>query len=192
MQLVNSPCGVINSKENDIVPLWYQVHTALIKNNFLNRGFSFIQGYVTLISMSEITVKKKKMITRPTVVTEAVLIQLRNAFSYGCTDEEACALAGIAPATLYNYQKLCPEFLEEKEALKLKPILAVRQAIVKGIDKDLNHARWFASKKLHKEFGDRSGLELEVGQKGFLVLPAELINKHDSTRDSKASGTGQS
>jgi hypothetical protein len=149
-------------------------------------AFPLYKEYVTLISMSTITPKRKKMVTRPTVMTEVVLGKLRTAFSYGCTDEEACASANISPATLYNYQKECPEFLEEKEALKLKPILATRQAIVNGIGKDLGHARWFASKKLRKEFGDDKTLGLDVGGQGIIILPAEIINKHATTSDTEA------
>ena len=55
---------------------------------------------------------------RPTVMTELVLKQLDAAFSNDATDVEACFIANISPATLYNYQKEHPEYLERKEALK--------------------------------------------------------------------------
>ena len=51
-----------------------------------------------------------KAVGRPTIMTPQVLQKLELAFSYGCTDDEACFFADIAPATLYNYQKEYPEF----------------------------------------------------------------------------------
>lgn len=67
---------------------------------------------------------------RPTVITEQVLRKLKLAFCMDYTDEEACFFAGISNTALYEYQKISPEFTEQKAvlrrslAMKSKTILA--------------------------------------------------------------------
>lgn len=60
---------------------------------------------------------RKRKVGRPTVVTHNTVKQLRRAFMWGATDQEACAFAGISPATLYRYQARIPEFREQKQDL---------------------------------------------------------------------------
>lgn len=74
--------------------------------------------------------KENNFMGRPTVMTEQVLQKLRQAFSIGCTDREACIYAGIKENTFYNYCKKYPDFLEEKEELKDKIVLSARAIIV--------------------------------------------------------------
>lgn len=90
---------------------------------------------------------------RPTVCTPIILERLRQAFALGCTDEEACAYAGIATATLYNYQNNNPEFLEEKEQLKQEPVLKARETVVNSLD-DVETAKWYLQRKAKKEFSN--------------------------------------
>lgn len=94
---------------------------------------------------------------RPTVITQEVLTKLEMAFSIGATDNEACLFAEISPASLYNYQKENPNFLEKKEQLKLKPILKARQEVVNGIDKNPEFAMKYLEKKARDEFGSNTG-----------------------------------
>jgi hypothetical protein len=51
---------------------------------------------------------------RPPKITDEVLGKLEQAFSIGCTDQEACSFADINPSTLYAYQKKKPKFIGEK------------------------------------------------------------------------------
>lgn len=85
---------------------------------------------------------------RPLKITKDVLQKLEDAFRFTFTDEEACLYAGIAPATLYNYQKRNPKFIERKEALRLTPNLKAKQVIVEGIEKNLEHSKWWATHKM--------------------------------------------
>ena len=73
---------------------------------------------------------------RPTVMTESTLQLLRDAFSWGCTDNEACCYADISTSTLYNYCEANPEFLEQKNLLKDMPLLKARRVISKALDED--------------------------------------------------------
>lgn len=113
--------------------------------------------------------KTTKIVKAPAFMTEEILNKLRRAFSYGCTDEEACSYAEISHQSLYEYQKAMPDFLSEKRNLKLKPILAARETVVKGL-KDLGHARWYMTKKASKEFGDKLNVDHTVTTKVNLNL----------------------
>jgi hypothetical protein len=55
---------------------------------------------------------------RPTVMTKEVLQKLEQAWNIGATDRIACASAGIAESTLYNYLVEHPEYVEVKEHCK--------------------------------------------------------------------------
>lgn len=73
---------------------------------------------------------------RPTVFTNEVLQLLREAFTWGCTDVEACCYADIAPSSLYNYCQENPEFLELKNKLKEMPMMKARRIINNSLDKE--------------------------------------------------------
>lgn len=98
---------------------------------------------------------------RPTIITEAVLQKLEEAFSLGCTDKEACVLADIAPSTLYNYQEANPEFLERKEQLKEKPILKARKTVVDSLEGDVNSA-WKYLERKDKSLNPKPETEVHV------------------------------
>ena len=55
---------------------------------------------------------------RPTVMTKDTLQKLEQAWMIGATDKIACASAGIAESTLYNYLVEHPEYVEVKEHCK--------------------------------------------------------------------------
>lgn len=93
---------------------------------------------------------------RPTKITPEVIDKLEEAFSISCTDDEACIHAGIAPATLYKYQRKNPEFAERKEALKLRTNLLARKTIVANMT-DVGTAKWWAERKM--EFAPKSKIE---------------------------------
>lgn len=95
---------------------------------------------------------------RPNAITEEVLAILREAFLLGCDDVEACALAGISPATLYNHQKNNTEFLEWKTALKQNPFLLARRTIVENLRRDPDFAMKYMERKKFKEFGPKAHL----------------------------------
>lgn len=128
--------------------------------------------------------KETKGRGRPTVVTPEVVSKLELAFSYGCTTREACIYAGISHEAFYSFIQSNPDFADRRDELRLKPILAARQMIVKHLDKDLAHARWFVTKKLPKEFGDKLNVEHTVSHKVKLDLGnpevREALNRLDS------------
>lgn len=74
------------------------------------------------------------MAGQPTKMTEECLRLLREAFSWGCTDVEACCYAGIGVSTLYLYCQNNPDFLELKNKLKETPTMKARRIINASLD----------------------------------------------------------
>jgi len=79
---------------------------------------------------------------RPTVMTDATVQKLEEAFLMGCSDQEACLNADISKATLYNYQKEHPEFLDRKARLKENPFLLARTTVIKSLG-EVKNAQWY-------------------------------------------------
>ena len=93
---------------------------------------------------------------RPTVFTDETLQKLREGFLRGYSDEEACLYAEIAPATLYNYQKENPEYVEQKQQWKKNPILKAKNVVNDALDKKDRHvAQWYLERKSKDEFAER-------------------------------------
>jgi len=78
---------------------------------------------------------------QPTKMTDNTIRLLKDAFSWGCTDSEACCFAEISTSTLYKYCSENPEFSELKNKLKDMPTMKARRIIVASLDdSDLNTA----------------------------------------------------
>ncbi len=94
---------------------------------------------------------------RPTVMTPEVLQKLKDAFLVDASDEQACNEAGIAPATLYNYQKENPSYLEKKKLWKEDHKYQAKNVIFKAIKQgDVDTAKWVAERKMKEDFSTRS------------------------------------
>lgn len=113
-----------------------------------------------------------------------ILLKLEEAFSIGCTDEEACTYADISTSSFYNYQKDRPEFQERKARLKDKPILLARKVVVDAIkDKDTDMAFKYLERKRKAEFGTR--LDLTTDGEPLNKITVEFLNgKQDESQDS--------
>ena len=96
---------------------------------------------------------------RPTVITESVLAKLEQAFSWGCTNKEACVWAGISVDALNDYEHANPSFTKKKEMLIETPTLKARQVINIALgQKDKQAAQWWLERKRKEEFSTRSEL----------------------------------
>lgn len=121
---------------------------------------------------------------RPTVFTEAVLMALNNAFTVCATDEEACLMADISMASLYNYQNEHPDFLDRKNRLKKSLSLKSRQVVARKIaeDNDIDTAKWWLEHKEKAEFGKRqeiTGADGESLTPVIQILPVEVDKKEE-------------
>ena len=85
---------------------------------------------------------------QPTKMTDATIQLLRDSFSWGCTDSEACCYAEISTSTLYNYCAANPSFLELKNTLKDMPMMKARKVVSKHLDEaDINTAHKVIDRK---------------------------------------------
>lgn len=111
---------------------------------------------------------------RPTKATPEVVDKWVEAFSVGATDREACAYAGVSSTVLENYIAKNPEFGEEKEDLKLLPLIKARHNVVGAIAKgDVNHSEWYLERKRRREFSTQKNIEGDGERKfGVIILPA--------------------
>lgn len=117
---------------------------------------------------------------RPTVMTANVIKKIEEAFALGCTDLEASLYANIAPATLCNHQDKNPAFLEQKEQLKMNPILKARKTVVESLDNpDL--ALKFLERKKKDEFSTRS--ERDITTNGNDISFTNLRSLSDEKLD---------
>ena len=106
--------------------------------------------------------------------------KLEQAFAIGCTDEEACIVAGISKGTLYGYIEQDPDFHERKEELKQFPVIKAKHSVVSRLKKDVATSKWYLERKT-KEFKppDRQG-NLILNQLNILTdnqLKDRLANK---------------
>ena len=111
---------------------------------------------------------------RPTSMTDAIIRKLEDAYALGCSDREAALYAGIACSTLYRYQTEHPEFKERKEALKERPVLKARAAVMDSLESENEKeralmARWYLEHKKADEFSTRA----EVAVAADAVLSIE-------------------
>jgi hypothetical protein len=96
-----------------------------------------------------------KLHRRPTVVTGDVLKNLRQAFTVGATNLEACCRAGISEPTLYKYFKDNPEFSEEARRLKQSRNIQAKYNVLQAIKEgDMKVSMW-ALEKTSPEFSNR-------------------------------------
>ncbi len=71
-----------------------------------------------------------------TKMTKDTLQLLREAFTWGCTDTEACCYAEISTSTLYNYCNEHPKFLELKNKLKDMPVMKAKKIQFDELEKN--------------------------------------------------------
>ena len=122
---------------------------------------------------------------RPTKMTPAVVGKLEYAFSMGCSDREACIHAGINKDTLYEYQKVNPEFTDRKELLKAKQILTARKSVIEHMKKDGNLALKFLERVCKEEFSLRTELTSKGGR---LLNPYEKMTDEELDAELKKRG----
>lgn len=70
---------------------------------------------------------------RPTVVDEAVVAKLLDAFAIGCTDAQACAYANISEATYYRHLNSNRTFESEVISAKQYPHILAKSTVVESM-----------------------------------------------------------
>ena len=117
--------------------------------------YSIYAEIAIFLNQIRYNMKKNKGWRNPIVTPEAIQ-KLEEAFSWWCSDLEACLHANIWKSTLYNYQNDNPEFLERKEILKEKTIILARQTVVKSLKDSPDMALKYLERKRKAEFSTRT------------------------------------
>lgn len=110
---------------------------------------------------------------RPTVMTADVIRKLDEAFANGATDLQACFYAGIGKSSLYDYEKLNPEYSERKAALKAELGLISKNVLAKSIRNDgsVGDAKWYLERKEKNDFSLRTE---NTGADGVDLFPKSI------------------
>lgn len=77
------------------------------------------------------------------------------AYKFDCTDEEACAYAGIRIHQLRYFRETHPDFSQVKEACKQLPTIQARNTVVNALRTDPKLAMDYLERKRKSEFGKR-------------------------------------
>ncbi len=103
------------------------------------------------------TEKTENNIGRPTVVTAEVLRKLEEAFTWGCSNREACLYADIGETTFYEYRAANSDFAKRIEVLRDSPKLKARAIINKKLNElDGDTAKWYLERKAKDEFSTKT------------------------------------
>jgi len=108
---------------------------------------------------------------QPTKMTDETLRLLREAFTWGCTDTEACCYADISTSTLYNYCAANPDFLELKNKLKDMPVMKAKKI---QFDELENNSLSQANRVIDRKEGQKIKQEIS-GPGGSPIQLAEVI-----------------
>lgn len=106
-----------------------------------------------------------------TKLTEDTVKRLEEAFAIDATVEEACFYANISKQTYYNWIKKHTDKKERFDALRNKPVLKARQAVVKNLDEPE-----FALKYLERKRKSEFSLRLENTGPDGIPLQITLVN----------------
>ena len=96
---------------------------------------------------------------------DKILEKLNTAWSYGCTDAEACVYADITMLDLKEIFKDNPTLKEERRLLKKKPNIKARMNIVDSINAgNLDTSKWYAERKMKDEFSTKQVVEEDASK----------------------------
>src|SRR4051794_24649952 len=100
---------------------------------------------------------------RPTVITEAAILKLEEAFKIDATVLEACAYAGITKTPYYDRLKDDPEFADRMDRAQQFPFMMAKKTVYKAMQ--AGDART-ALKWLDRRQRDRYHTKVEQEVKG--------------------------
>jgi len=95
---------------------------------------------------------------------ENTVRKLEEAFAIDASVSEACFFANISRDTYYRWVKENQELSDRFEALRNKPILKARKAVVDKLDESYQNAMDYLKRKRKKEFGDNLDVTSEHKQ----------------------------
>lgn len=126
-----------------------------------------------------------KGIGRHTKRTEYTARKLVSILKLGVSNETALKYAKISSPFFYQWLKDDPLFKERIDSAKeygtIQASSVVKHSLTK--DKDINTAKWYLERK-SPEFSNKGQQGISVKDSKVLVIPSELLTKHNITVDS--------
>ena len=122
---------------------------------------------------------------RPSKMTPETIGKLEEVFAIDGTVEEACFYANINRDTYYTWIKDNKELSDRFEALRNRPVLKARQAVVKGLD-NFDNGLKYLERKRKLEFSTRQELDHTTqGEKiteiNYIIPNADNDNSNEKT-----------
>ena len=96
----------------------------------------------------------------PYKMTTEAKDKFKEAFAIGADVTAAAYYVGVDRQTYYDHCKKDPDFKDECERLRQKPVLKAYQTVAKNLD-NIDTAKWYLSKKRKNEFGEK--VEFDAG-----------------------------
>jgi len=96
---------------------------------------------------------EKSSAGRPSIYSDTIVAILDDAFRFGATVEQACAMAKIDKATYYRWLDSKPDFATRMEYSRNYLYTMAKDLVRKSIviDKDVNTAKWLLEKTEFKQ-----------------------------------------
>jgi hypothetical protein len=117
---------------------------------------------------TDYTEETPKKIGRPTKMNEEVAAKLENIFKIGGTVDDACGYALISRDTFDRHIAKNRRFAERMQSARLYPDIAAKNTVVDSIviDKNVESAKWWLTKRRRSEFGDTPAVMQQINIAG--------------------------
>jgi len=124
--------------------------------------------------------KEANSVGRPTKLTPEVRKKIEEMAELDASVEEMAYYCDISKVTIYQWFKEDPEFSNYIDRLRERPVYLARNAIVKAIKENPDHAFKYLSKKRRVEFGDKQ--EIDLNHSGSISL-TDLFDKSQKDKE---------
>ena len=124
---------------------------------------------------------------RPTILNQQVINKVVENTLKGISIESICALSGISPRSYYDWIKQGKQDIEDGvesvHALFAESVQAAiaeveERMLAQAIGTDEIGARWYLSRKMRKDYGDKQEIEISGDMEVEIVWPQEDEDNH--------------
>jgi hypothetical protein len=125
--------------------------------------------------------KNRSVAGRPPVVDTSVVLKLEQAFSWGCSVNEAIEYGGIGKTAYYAWIALNPHFKERIEQLQQRPIMMAKMSVYEAMKHDGNLALKYLERRLPEEFSLKATIQHSFEFTGISLERPKQIAAEDIT-----------
>jgi hypothetical protein len=125
--------------------------------------------------------KNRSAAGRPSAVDASVVLKLEQAFSWGCSVNEAREYAGISKTPYYAWTALNPHFQERIEQLQQRPIMMAKMSVYEAMKHDGGLALKYLERRLPEEFSLKAVVQHNFEFTGISLERPKQIAAEDVT-----------